>query len=329
LILDGQIVGILRYVSSLTLVQEVITSLLEYGLLISLGVALIVFLISLHLTDSIVKPVNEIIHVTEEMSKGHFEQRIKEDFPYEIGEMARTLNYMAEEIVKTERMKNDFISSISHELRTPLTGIKGWAETMRLPDGLSKEETEFGLQMINSESERLMNLVEDLLDFSRYESNRVTFVRTVVEFDTLIKEVSFQLQKKASEKNVQIKLECMPVLINADGDKIRQVLINLLDNAIKFSKSGSDIQIFQYLQGDMVVLKILDQGIGVQQDKLNYILDSFYKVDEKSVGTGLGLAITRNIVMKHGGTIEVQSEYGRGTTVMVRLPLNGMEKELV
>ncbi|MCM3595636.1 HAMP domain-containing histidine kinase [Metabacillus idriensis] len=328
LILDGQIVGILRYVSSLTLVQEVITSLLEYGLLISLGVALIVFLISLRLTDSIVKPVNEIILVTEEMSKGHFEQRIKEDFPYEIGEMARTLNYMAEEIVKTERMKNDFISSISHELRTPLTGIKGWAETMRLPDGLSKEETEFGLQMINSESERLMNLVEDLLDFSRYESNRVTFIRTVVEFDTLIKEVSFQLQKKASEKNVQIKLECMPVLINADGDKIRQVLINLLDNAIKFSKSGSDIQIFQYLQGDMVVLKILDQGIGVQQDKLDYILDSFYKVDEKSVGTGLGLAITRNIVMKHGGTIEVQSEYGRGTTIMVRLPLNGMEKEL-
>ena len=121
-----KIVGILRYVSSLTLVQEVITSLLEYGLLISLGVALIVFLISLRLTDSIVKPVKEIIHVTEEMSKGYFEQRIKEDFPYEIGEMARMLNYMAEEIVKKERMKNDFISSISHELRTPLTGIKGW-----------------------------------------------------------------------------------------------------------------------------------------------------------------------------------------------------------
>ena len=116
--------------------------------------------------------------------------------------------------------------------------------------------------MINSETERLMNLVEDLLDFSRYESNRVKFVRTVVEFDTLIKEVAFQFQKGASEKNVQIKLECMPVLINADGDKIRQVLINLLDNAIKFSKNGSDIQIFQYLQGEMVVLNILDQGIG-------------------------------------------------------------------
>ena len=198
---------------------------------------------------------------------------------------------------------------------------------MQLPDGLSKEETEFGLRMINSETERLMNLVEDLLDFSRYESNRVKFVRTVVEFDTLIKEVAFQLQKGASEKNVQIKLECMPVLINADGDKIRQVLINLLDNAIKFSKNGSDIQIFQYLQGEMVVLNILDQGIGIQQDKLNYILDSFYKVDAKSVGTGLGLAITRNIVMKHGGTIEVKSEYGKGTTIMVRLPLNGIEKE--
>ncbi|WP_191566799.1 sensor histidine kinase [Metabacillus idriensis] len=327
LLLDGQAVGVLRYVSSLTKVHDLIRSLLGYGFLICLGVAAIVFLVSLRLADSIVRPFNKIIQFTQEMSKGRFEKRIEETFPYELGEMSSTLNYMAEEIVKMDRLKTDFISSISHELRTPLTGIKGWVETMESPEGLTEEEAKFGLRMINSESERLMNLVEDLLDFSKYESNRVTLVPTVFEFDRLIKDVTLQLQNKATEKDVQMKLVCTPVLINADGDKIRQVLLNLLDNAIKFSERGSEIQIYQYLKEDMAVLKIQDQGIGIKQEKLKYIMDSFYKIDSKSNGTGLGLAITRNIVDKHGGTVEVKSEYGKGTTVFVCLPLNGMKKE--
>ncbi|TKC16723.1 sensor histidine kinase [Robertmurraya kyonggiensis] len=327
LLLEGQTVGVLRYVSSLTKVQDLISSLLGYGFLICLVVAIIVFLVSIHLADSIVRPFNKIIQFTQEMSKGRFEKRIEETFHYELGEMSRTLNYMAEEIVKMDRLKTDFISSISHELRTPLTGIKGWAETMESSEDLTEEETKFGLRMINSESERLMNLVEELLDFSRYESNRVTLLPTVVKFDRLIKDVILQLQNKATGKDVQMKLVCTPALINADGDKIRQVLLNLLDNAIKFSERGSEIQIFQYLKEDMAVLKIQDQGIGIEQEKLKYIMDSFYKIDSKSIGTGLGLAISRNIIDKHGGTIKVQSKYGEGTTVIVYLPMNGMKKE--
>ncbi|CAH0344822.1 sensor histidine kinase [Bacillus sp. CECT 9360] len=327
LLFDGQTVGVLRYVSSISKVQDLISSLLGYGFLICLSVAAIVFLVSLRLADSIVRPVNKIIQFTQEMSKGRFEKRIEETFPHELGEMSQTLNYMAEEIVKMNRLKTDFISSISHELRTPLTGIKGWVETMESPEGLTEEENKFGLRMLNSESERLMNLVEDLLDFSRYESNRITIVPTVIEFDGLIKDVTLQLQNTANEKDVQMKLVCTPVLINADGNKIRQVLLNLLDNAIKFSDRGSEIEIYQYLKEDMVVLKIQDHGIGIKQEKLKYIMDSFYKIDSKSIGTGLGLAITRNIVDKHGGTIEVKSEYGTGTTVLVCLPLNGMNKK--
>ncbi|WP_338785842.1 sensor histidine kinase [Metabacillus sp. FJAT-53654] len=323
---EGQVVGVLRYASSLTNVQEIINSLLGYGLMICLGVAVIVFLVSLRLADSIVRPFNEIIQLTREMSKGRFEKRIKDIYPHELGEMSRTLNFMAEEIVKMDRLKTDFISSISHELRTPLTGIKGWVETMESPDGLTEEEAKFGLRMINSESERLMKLVEDLLDFSRYESNRVTLVPTLLEFDTLIKDVVLQLQKKANEKNLQIKLECSPVLIHADGDKIRQVLLNLLDNAIKFSEKGSEIQIYQDVSEKMVILKIQDYGIGIHQDKINYIMDSFYKIDSKSIGAGIGLAISRNIINKHEGTIEVKSEYGKGTIVIVCLPINRNEQ---
>lgn len=320
LLLDGQVVGVLRYVSSLTDVQELIQQLMVYGILVSIGIAVIVFFISLRLAYSIVKPFKKIIAFTEEMSKGRFEKRIEETYPYELGEMAQTLNYMAEEIVKTDRLKNDFISNISHELRTPLTGIKGWVETMRSPDRLSEEETAFGLRMIDSESERLISLVEDLLDFSTYESDRVVLSPSRFEFEQLLKDVALQLRRKALEKGIQIKVNSMPAFIVADMDKIRQVLLNTIDNAIKFSKKGDVIYMDQHISDHIIEVTIRDEGVGIRPEQMGYIMDSFYKIDSKSIGVGLGLAISKKIIEQHGGTIEIQSEYGKGTTVMVRLP---------
>ncbi|MFL0365610.1 sensor histidine kinase [Pseudobacillus sp. 179-B 2D1 NHS] len=327
LIMNGQAVGVLRYASSLTDVQETVSRLMNYGFFVCIGVTAIVFLVALRLADSIVRPFHQIIQFTQEISNGRFEKRIEETFPHELGKMADTLNFMAAEIVKMDRLKTDFISSISHELRTPLTGIKGWAETMESPDGLTEEEMNFGLHMINSESERLMKLVEDLLDFSRYESNRITLVPEIVQYDRLVQEVALQLQKKATEKSVQIKVKSTPVLIYADEDKVRQVLLNLLDNAIKFSKKGSDIQIVQYVEDGMAALKIKDRGIGMKQEDVTHIMESFYKIDAKSVGAGLGLAIARNIVHQHGGAINIKSEYGSGTIVFVYLPVNETKEE--
>lgn len=324
---NGQTVGVLRYASSLTDVQETISRLINYGFSACIGVTALVFLVALRLADSIVRPFHQIIQFTQEISNGRFEKRIEENFPHELGKMASTLNYMADEIVKTDRLKTDFISSISHELRTPLTGIKGWAETMESPEGLTEEEMKFGLHMITSESERLMKLVEDLLDFSRYESKRITLVPDIVQYDELVQEVALQLQKKATEKNVQIKVKTTPVLIYADVDKIRQVLLNLLDNAIKFSKKGSGIHIVQFVQDGMAVLKIKDQGIGMKQEYVAHIMESFYKIDAKSVGAGLGLAIVRSIVHQHGGTIHIKSEYGSGTIIFVYLPMNKKNEE--
>jgi signal transduction histidine kinase len=327
LLRDGQIVGVLLYLSSLTQVDDVMNHLLMYGLLICIIVAAIVFLVSLRLADSIVEPFNEIIKHTRELSKGKFKNRIKKTYPNELGEMSQTLNFLADEVVKNDRLRTDFISSISHELRTPLTGIKGWAEMIESSNGgLTKEEEKFGLQMIHSESERLMHLVEDLLDFSRYESNRMTINHVDIEFDTLIKDVALQLQKKAEEKDIQITIESTPVIINVDPDKIRQVLLNLLDNAIKFSPKGSTIQLSQYIKEDQVILKIEDHGIGIKSEQLDKIMDSFYKIDSKSIGAGLGLAIARNIVTKHNGNIQIKSKYGEGTIVYVYLPINEVNK---
>lgn len=321
LVFDGQIVGILRYATSLTKVNDLVISLLWYGIIICGIVATIVFLVSLHLGNIIVRPLNDIINFTKKMAKGQYKEKIKNTYPHELGELSQMLNHMGDEILKSDRLKNDFISSISHELRTPLTGIKGWIETMRDPDGLTKEEFQFGLGIINDESERLISLVENLLDFSRYQSDRISLSLSEVKIDKLIHEVAFQLQKKAEKKGIQLLVKTTPTIIVADGNKLKQVILNILDNAIKFSYKDSIIDINQSLNVSSVLIKIIDTGIGIEEEKLKHVMKSFYKIDSKSVGAGLGLAISQNIVDMHKGILQIKSEYGKGTSVVISLPL--------
>jgi len=321
LVFDGQVLGILRYTTSLTQVNALIINLLSYGVIICIFIAIIVFLISLRLGNMIVEPLNDIINFTKKIAEGRYKEKIENTYPNELGEIAKTLNYMGDEILKTDRLKNDFISSISHELRTPLTGIKGWVETMQNPDGLTDEEFQFGLGIIDTESERLINLVENLLDFSRYQSDRMKLITSEVKVDKLVREVTFQLQKKAEKKEIKLIVETNPVIIAADGDRLKQVILNALDNAIKFSYKNSEIHVIQSFNDDSVSIKISDTGIGIKKEDLKHVMESFYKIDPKSIGAGLGLVISRNIVDMHKGALKIESEYGKGTTVIISLPL--------
>lgn len=323
LIFEGRVVAVLRYVTSLTKVDTLIVNLMGYGMAICVVVAVIVFFVSVKLGNSIVSPLNDIINFTQKMPENKYKIRIEKIYPYELGEMASMLNYMGDEILKADQLKNDFISSVSHELRTPLTGIKGWIETMRDPNGLSEEEFKFGLKIINDESERLINLVEDLLDFSRYQSDRIKLSTSSVKLDKLISEVIFQLQKKAEKKEIHLIVETTPACITADGDKLRQVVLNILDNSIKFSSKDGIIHVIQTINQDMALIEISDTGIGIKEDDLIHIMEPFYKIDTKSLGAGLGLAISKNIVDKHGGTIQICSEHGKGSSVNISLPLKG------
>jgi signal transduction histidine kinase len=320
LLYEGQIAGVLKYEVSLTDTDARIYKLLSWGLVVCMLVAFLVFLVSFHLGNSIVKPLKSIIMLTKRMAEGNYKEKIEQSYPHEAGELVDMLNYMADEITKADDMKNDFISSISHELRTPLTGIKGWAETMRDPEGITEDEMKFGLKIIDEETERLISLVESLLDFSRYQSDRMSLSLSFVPFDELIEKVTFELLKKAEKKNIHLITETTPVVIEADWDKLKQVVLNVLDNAIKFSPKSSDIVITQTMEDHCVSLVIRDAGIGVKAEHLKYLTQSFYKADNKSVGEGLGLAISRKIMTLHGGTLAIESEYGRGTTVTLNLP---------
>ncbi|WP_338423175.1 HAMP domain-containing sensor histidine kinase [Clostridium beijerinckii] len=283
------------------------------------------FFVSLRLGNIIVEPLNDIINFTKKIAEGKYKEKIKDTYPNELGEIAKTLNYMGDEILKADRLKNDFISSISHELRTPLTGIKGWVETMQDPDGLTDEEFQFGLGIIDTESERLINLVENLLDFSRYQSDRMKLIASEVKIDKLIHEVSFQLQKKAEKKDIKLIVETNPVIISADGDRLRQVILNVLDNAIKFSYKNRKIYVIQSVSEEYILIKISDTGIGIKKEDINHVMESFYKIDPKSIGAGLGLVISNNIIDMHNGILKIDSEYGKGTTVTISLPLENFK----
>lgn len=228
---------------------------------------------------------------------------------------------MASEIDKSEKLKEEFISSISHELRTPLTSIKGWSETLGY-EGIGKEELDLGLGIIQDETERLIKLVEELLDFSRLASDRIKLQIDMVDITALSKGVVNQLKVKSKEKNIQLEvLFNTEVIENIQGDKnrLRQVLINLVQNSIKFTEDGGNIKIIVSQDEEFTTIIVVDNGLGIEKENLDKVLDKFFQEDYNKAGSGLGLAISNEIVKLHGGSMSIDSEKGIGTSITVKI----------
>lgn len=317
----GTSVGVIRLTTSMEPMGEVY--LKNAFLLLSIGgiVIILAAILSFFLANTITKPVSEITQAAEQMASGQFSTRIQTEKDDEIGKLAKTLNYMAMQVQEHEKLKNSFIASVSHDLRTPLTSIKGWAVTLH-----SLTEDDFhreGLEIISNESDRLNALVTDLLDLSSLSSGKLSFEFHDVKIGALIQEVVHQLHPRAEEKGVQLAAEirASPGMMKADENRLKQALINLADNALKFTPTGGKILIMLEEQADEAVISVIDSGKGIPKDELANVKHSFYKGKSKGAGTGLGLAICEEIVMGHRGRFTLKSEEGAGTTAEIRLPL--------
>jgi signal transduction histidine kinase len=319
--INGEDKFILRYTTSLTTVNDKLFNVTLLSLGIGMSVLGLVLAFSLGLANSIVKPLNNITAVSAQMAKGKYKVRVKGDYKYELGELASTLNHMAEEIVRSNQVKDDFISSISHELRTPLTSIKGWGETLS-SGGFDPEETKVGMQIISKETERLIGLVEEILDFSKLQHNEMKLVVGEVILKELLQEIMLNMWTKAEKKYIKLVLESddNPVVIG-DGNRLKQIFLNLVDNAIKFSEENSVIKIVLTCYPGQVEVDVQDNGLGISEEHLNRVRDRFFQVSPLNGGTGLGLAISQQLVEQHQGTMEILSELGEGTIVRVMLPL--------
>lgn len=321
---------LVRYVTSLERVNQKLLTITMVAVGVGAAVLIIVLVVSLGLANSIVRPLNNIIGVSTLMAKGDFNARIKGNYPHEIGELASTLNYMAEEIIRSNQIKDDFISSISHELRTPLTGIKGWSETL-VSGGFDPEETKLGMSIISKETDRLIGLVEEMLDFSKLQQNQMKMVIGEVNLKEVLQETMLNVWAKAEQKKIQLKLEPgeRPFIVQADGNRLKQVFLNIVDNAIKFSPEESTIFIMlTEVSPERVRISIQDAGIGISQEHLEKVKDRFFQVNPNRGGTGLGLAITQQIVQLHNGDMYIDSELEKGTTVMIELPLTKQQEIL-
>ncbi len=310
----------LRFVTSMSMVDNQLSSIMFTALIISVFVILVVALTGAYLVRSICRPIIAISATAKKFAKGDFSERIAVSNNDEIGELSRTFNNMADELENSEQIKNDFISSVSHELRTPLTAIKGWSET--LAAGYEPETFTKGMKVITGETARLERMVEELLDFSRIQSGRFTLQMDMVDVIAELEDALLIYGEKARKEGIALSYNEPEFLYPVYGDKnrLRQVFINIIDNAIKYTDKGGSIDITAEKSEQAVRITVTDTGCGISPSDLPKVKAKFYKGNSTRRGSGIGLAVADEIVSMHGGTLDIESELNVGTTVIITLP---------
>ncbi|HQL35442.1 MAG TPA: ATP-binding protein [Bacillota bacterium] len=236
------------------------------------------------------------------------------------------------ELRKLERIRTEFIANVSHELKTPLTSIKGFAETLKSFDFDDRQDAIRFLNIIEDEAERLYRLINDILSLSELEQRKTKALRDKIDIEKAVEEVLSVLKSQSDKKNIRLSVKIREGLdsLSGDGDKFKQMLINLIDNAVKYTPENGKVSIEAYKQShdadlDKLIIKVKDNGIGIPKQHIPRLFERFYRVDKarsRSIGgTGLGLAIVKHIVILFNGEIEVTSEVGKGTEFRIILPL--------
>lgn len=305
--------------------EEVDSVILGYTLALSIiciAILCLMLFSGLYFVKSIVIPVRQLGSTARRFATGDFSVRIAKKNDDEIGELCDIINYMADELSNSEAMKNEFISSVSHELRTPLTAIKGWSETIsEMPE--DSETVIKGMRVIGNESERLSQMVEELLDFSRMQNGRFSLNKTTMDILAELGEAVLIYTEKAKREGMTIiynEPEMLP-FVYGDKNRLRQVFINIIDNAIKYSDKGAIISILAEHDNGNIKITISDTGCGIAPSDLPRIKTKFYKANHTRRGSGIGLAVASEIVTMHGGKIDIISELGVGTTIFILLPV--------
>lgn len=319
---NGEVVGVLRYVSSTKLVDQQIVMVALICLLVLTVILVVVLLSSSYYIRSILVPVAEITEKAKRISAGSYGTQIKTRYHDEIGELAETINEMSAKISQNEKMQAEFISQLSHELRTPLTVINGWSETL-LADESMDPDTHQGMKIISSEAKRLTEMVMELLDFTRMQDGRMTLNVELTDIRSEFEDTVYMYSTRLTQDGIKLHYidndEDIPE-ISCDPKRLRQVFLNILDNAAKHGGEGKKIEASMSYESDAVVVRIRDYGPGIPEDEIPLVKKKFYKGSSKARGTGIGLAVCDEIVELHGGTLTLENAPGGGTLVTVSLP---------
>lgn len=322
----GRNIGALLFVVSVQDMVDTLRVIQDQMLLIFMLAVLAVFVTSLVFTRVITKPIGALTEGIKRMSAGDFSSRVKASGVDEISRLGETFNQMSERLENLDTSRNEFISNASHELKTPLATMKILLESMLYQEDMAPALRAEFLTDINKELDRLSNIVTDLLTLVQADAHEYKPVRKQVMLRELVEEVLRSLRPLSQEKGQTITLQAQTgALLFADPVKVRQIIYNLVDNAIKYTPKGGKVRVTVRQEGKRAVLEVADNGPGIPHKDQPHIFERFYRVDRArsraTGGNGLGLSIVRQAVMMHGGTISVQSEEGQGAIFRVDLPL--------
>lgn len=321
---NGDVIGVLRYVTSTRLLDMQILKIGGFALIILVIIMAIVLFSSNYYIRTILLPLNAIIKKAKRITSGSYGMQIQTKYDDEIGELAQTINEMSAQISQNEKIQREFISSLSHELRTPLTAIAGWSETILADDTLDPE-TERGMKIISRETKRLTEMVVELLDFTRMQDGRMTLNMQESDIRAEFEDTVYMYSNRLTQDDIVLEYfdndDDIPEIM-CDPERMRQVFLNILDNAAKHGGNGKRIEASMTLEGEYVVVRIRDFGPGIPEDELPLVKKKFYKGSSRARGTGIGLAVCDEIVEMHHGILTLENAQGGGTLVTVSLPVS-------
>ena len=323
----SDVIGVLLLVSPVQEIMQNLYQLQDQMILIFAAIAVTALICSWVFSRIITRPIAGLNRGIQKMSKGDFSARVKVRGSGEMKQLARAFNSMSEKLETLDQSRNQFVSNASHELKTPLATMKIMIESLIYQPDMDKNlRTEF-MTDINNEIDRLSAIVSDLLTLVQMDSQNVKLTRENLSIAQLIKDNAHRLQPIANRKGQKIVLQLQDSCdIYADKSKLNQVIYNLMENAVKYTQASGVIRVSLQRQGRNAIFKVSDNGPGIPKENLPHIFDRFYRVDKarsrEKGGTGLGLSIVHQLVLLHGGSINVESEEGRGATFIVELPLH-------
>ena len=286
---------------------------------------LMVFILTLAagMGRSKLRPMDDLVHAMHAVSQGDFSVRVDaEDVPGDMGELANSFNDMATELGGLEMFRKDFINNFSHEFKTPIVSIRGFAKQLERDDLTDEQRREY-LDIIVSESDRLANMASNVLLLSKLENQTIVTDREDYRLDEQLRRCVLLLEKQWSEKDLEPDVDLEEITYRGNEEMLGHVWVNLLNNAIKFSPRGGCLTVRLRRAGDSAVCSVSDEGPGMDEETRRRVFEKFYQGDtaHATQGNGLGLSLVKRIVDLCGGSVEVRSALGMGSTFTVRLPL--------
>ena len=284
-----------------------------YGLFVGLTLLFVV-------VNRIIKPIRKITNATKKVAKGDFTVKVRTKRRDEIGSLADNFNKMVDELNSIDHLRKDFVSNVSHELKTSIASIQGFTKLLT-DKNISDEEKNEYINIILEETSRLSNLSSNMIKLSNFENQEIVTNKVKYRLDEQLRKAIIMFEEKINQKNIKVTLNTAEINIIQDKDLIMEIWINILNNAIKFSKQFGKIDIKVEEEKDFTIVKIKDDGIGISEEKQEKIFERFYQVEKSHTleGSGLGLAIVKRIIDLVQGKIEIESKLGKGTTFIVFL----------